>query len=222
MRPADEVGGDYYDVLPTPDGGAWIAIGDVAGHGLNAGIVMMMVQTAVAALVRERPDAKPSQHLTALNDVIYENVRNRLGSERHVTLSLMRYQPDGSVQVAGAHLDLTVWRKATGKCELLATKGTWISLTENIAPSTSDDLHKLEPDDVLVLCTDGITEAMDDAGEQFGFERVIREVEARPRAPVGEICDAIMSSARGFCRVQLDDMTLLVIRYRDVAKEAAA
>src|SRR5499427_5838204 len=54
MRRATEVGGDYYDVLPTEDG-CWLGIGDVAGHGLPAGIIMLTIQSAIAALTQDRP-----------------------------------------------------------------------------------------------------------------------------------------------------------------------
>src|SRR5690606_12868213 len=58
MVPATEVGGDYFDVLPCP-GGCWIGIGDVAGHGLSAGLVMLMIQSIVAATVHVRPELGP-------------------------------------------------------------------------------------------------------------------------------------------------------------------
>src|SRR5207247_1046155 len=92
MIPADEVGGDYYDVLPIAEGtqGAWIGIGDVAGHGLTAGLVMMMIQSVVAALVKQAPDRAPSQHLGVLNAILYDNIRERLEQSEHVTLSLLR------------------------------------------------------------------------------------------------------------------------------------
>src|SRR3954471_1354518 len=74
MIPATQVGGDYYDVLPV-DGGCWLAIGDVAGHGLTAGLVMLMIQSIVSALTRQRPDATPAELLSILNEVLFENVR---------------------------------------------------------------------------------------------------------------------------------------------------
>ena len=77
MLPATEVGGDYYDVLPTAHG-CWIGIGDVAGHGLRPGLVMMMLQSIVSALVRNDPEAKPRDLLRVVNAVLYENVRERL------------------------------------------------------------------------------------------------------------------------------------------------
>src|SRR6185436_18733813 len=70
MKPADEVGGDYYDVQPAANG-CWIGIGDVAGHGLTAGLVMMMTQSAIAALVRTRPSAGPGELIATLNRVIF-------------------------------------------------------------------------------------------------------------------------------------------------------
>ncbi len=72
MVPADDVGGDYYDVLPFK-GGAWIGIGDVSGHGLNAGLIMLMVQSATASIALSRPRATPREVLLLLNDVLCEN-----------------------------------------------------------------------------------------------------------------------------------------------------
>src|SRR5205814_931340 len=113
MLPAAEVGGDYYDVLPTDDG-CWIGIGDVAGHGLNAGLVMMMVQSVVTALVQSNPKADPTDHVVRLNEVLFENIRHRLGRDEHVTLSLLRYSEDGSLRWAGAHENLLVVHKDGG------------------------------------------------------------------------------------------------------------
>ena len=90
MHPTAEVGGDYYEVLPVP-GGCWIAIGDVAGHGLKAGLVMLQTQSAVEALVSGHPDGSPNKILRSVNRVLFENVRKRLGSDEYVTMSLLRY-----------------------------------------------------------------------------------------------------------------------------------
>lgn len=102
MIPAVNVGGDYYDVLPF-EGGCWIGIGDVAGHGLGAGLIMLMIQSMVAALVNQRPYLLASEVVGALNSVLYENVRSRLGRDEHTTFCLIRYRKDGSILYAGAH-----------------------------------------------------------------------------------------------------------------------
>ena len=85
MRPAEEVGGDYYDVVPCDGGGAWLGIGDVSGHGLNAGLVMLMVQSAAQALIRAVPDIEPADLFRKLNQVLHDNVRMRLERDDHVT-----------------------------------------------------------------------------------------------------------------------------------------
>jgi DNA-binding LacI/PurR family transcriptional regulator len=102
MIAATEVGGDYYDVLPF-DGGCWLAIGDVAGHGLRTGLIMLMIQSAVAGLCARSPGASPSELLTVINEVLYENVRERLQRDEHATLALIRYTSDGQLTIAGGH-----------------------------------------------------------------------------------------------------------------------
>src|SRR4029079_8019009 len=73
MVPASEVGGDCYDVLPFP-GGAWLSIGDVAGHGPGPGVVMMMLQSSVAAVLRSDPEMAPAAALEIINSVLFENL----------------------------------------------------------------------------------------------------------------------------------------------------
>jgi hypothetical protein len=125
MLPAEDVGGDYYDVLPTP-GGCWIAVGDVSGHGLKAGLVTLMLQSAMATLSRARPNASPSEVLPFINEMLYENIRERQSDDHHVTLSLLRYDANGQFEIAGAHEDLIVFQAATRKCVVLPTSGTWL------------------------------------------------------------------------------------------------
>src|SRR5207248_636568 len=129
------VGGDYYDVLPTADG-AWIAIGDVAGHGLPAGIIMLTVQSAVAALTDAKPQAGPRDILTVLNRVIYANIQHRLMIRDYVTLSLIRFFRDGRLVVAGAHEDIIIYRAAQRQCDILPTPGTWIGVINDIESFT--------------------------------------------------------------------------------------
>jgi HAMP domain-containing protein len=80
----DAVGGDYFDVLPS-HGGCWVGIGDVCGHGLNAGLVMMMLQSALGALVAYVEAPRPAAVLRAVNALLVENIRNRLESDEHPT-----------------------------------------------------------------------------------------------------------------------------------------
>jgi sigma-B regulation protein RsbU (phosphoserine phosphatase) len=212
MVTTTEVGGDYFDVLPTADGG-WMAIGDVAGHGLAAGMLMMMAQAAVAALVQRRPDATPGEILAALNTVVHENVRQRLGRDDYLTLTLLRYYRDGRVVFAGAHEDLLVCRASTGRCEAVATAGVWMGMMREAAGKLPQSELGLRRGDLLVLRTDGITETRDGADRQFGPERLVAVVEEARHCPTAEIVDRVFAATRAWRADPEDDQTLLVMRY---------
>jgi serine phosphatase RsbU (regulator of sigma subunit) len=212
MVPATEVGGDYYDVVPVWDG-CWIGIGDVTGHGLNAGLIMLMVQSALAALVRQQPDAAPRELVRLLNQVVYDNVRKRLGERDHVTFSLLRYHADGRVVFAGAHEELVICRAADGRCERIDTPGTWLGGMANVDRFTVDSRVQLDDGDLLLLHTDGITESMDQAGEQFGVERLCRVLERNRHLPTDRIRDAMFEAVSAWTGQQVDDRTVVLARY---------
>jgi serine phosphatase RsbU (regulator of sigma subunit) len=213
MLPATEVGGDYYDVLPTQHG-CWIGIGDVAGHGLRSGLVMMMLQSVVSALVRSNPESAPRDVLRVVNAVLYENVRERLAQDEHATLSLIRYRDGGELEFAGAHEDMLVLRAETGKVEVVPTLGTWVGATRDIEAATQDTVCQLRDGDLLLLYTDGVIEARNGAGQQFGPERLMHELGRSQQEPVQAIRDRLCSAVTDFIVEQRDDIALLVARYR--------
>jgi sigma-B regulation protein RsbU (phosphoserine phosphatase) len=212
MMTATEVGGDYYDIVALEDG-CWIAVGDVSGHGLTAGLVMMMVQTGVATLVRAVPDAAPKSVIKALNTVLYENVHDRLEAERHMTLSLLRYRRGGDIVVAGAHMDAIVWRAATKTTELLGTPGTFLAITEDIDQINQESSWQLAADDLMILLTDGVTEAEDASGTAFDYRGVTEVVEAHATEPVEKIRDAVFRALLQHSPTLADDATIMVLRY---------
>lgn len=213
MLPATEVGGDYYDVLPT-DGGCWIGIGDVAGHGLGSGLVMMMLQSVVSALVRQHPQAAPRDLLRIVNAVLYDNVRVRLQQDEHATLSLIRYSADGELRFAGAHEDMIVRRAATGRIETVPTLGTWVGATRDIDEVTQDSRLFLQDGDVLLLYTDGVIEAQNAEGERFGIDRLSQLLERHGHEPPLAVRSVLASAVQAFTAEQRDDIALLVARYR--------
>jgi urease gamma subunit len=215
MRPATEVGGDYYDIVPASDG-CWIGIGDVAGHGLTSGLVMLMAQSAIYALVNSVGTLSPREILCDANRLLYENIRHRLGQDQFVTLSLLRYFRDGRVSFAGAHEDMIVYRADSGKCEVIETEGAWLGVKADIAEQTRDRTLQLRDRDVIVLYTDGITEAMDKGGKQLGLPRLVEIVERNGELPVGELLDSIIREVDAWMDIQSDDVTALVVRYQAV------
>jgi DNA-binding LacI/PurR family transcriptional regulator/serine phosphatase RsbU (regulator of sigma subunit) len=214
MHAATEVGGDYYDVVPVDDG-CWLGIGDVAGHGLGTGLVMLMMQSGIGALARKMPDAAPRDLVLALNTMLVENVRTRLGQHEHATLTLMRYRRDGSLTFAGAHEDLLIRRVANGRCERVETPGPWVGAKRDIAAGTVDSTARLQPGDLLVLHTDGLTEAVaaDGSGARFGIDRLVALIEEHGASPPAAVRDAILAAVAAFSAQRDDDVTLLVARY---------
>ncbi len=214
MRTATEVGGDYYDVIPTADG-AWIGIGDVAGHGLRAGLVMLMVQSAVASLTRERPAASPRELVGTLNRVIYDNVRERLGQDEHVTFSLLRYYRGGLLRFAGAHEPFLLVRAATGECEEIETPGTWVGVIPEIADALVDTEIRLEVGDLILLYSDGLVEARSASGEFFGLGRVRERIVAGRDGSLQDLADGLVGAAESFRDQIEDDISFVLFRVGD-------
>ncbi|HKQ70948.1 MAG TPA: SpoIIE family protein phosphatase [Polyangiaceae bacterium] len=212
MLPADEVGGDYYDVIALEDG-CFIGIGDVAGHGLRAGLIMLMVQSATAALTRLEHQTSPSALLAVLNEVLVDNVRARLRQDEHVTMSLVRYYAGGRIVYAGAHEEILVCRAETGRCETLRTPGPWMGVRAGAEDVLVDTDLALVQGDVLLLYTDGMIEERNEAREQFGIERLEAALVKHRTEPVTTIRDALMAEVVRFTHVAADDKSVVVIRY---------
>jgi phosphoserine phosphatase RsbU/P len=211
MLPATEVGGDCYDVLPFA-GGAWLSIGDVAGHGLGPGVVMMMLQTSVAAVLRTSPELSPDVALDIVNQVMFDNVRTRLSQNEHATLMLLRYESSGRLVFAGGHEEPIIFRARTGRAEILPAPGLWVGIRANVAGQMPLSEYRLEPDDVLLLYTDGAVEAMNVERKQYGVERLARELERVHAAPVDQIKEHLMRSVQRWMDKQRDDISLVVAR----------
>lgn len=212
MLPASTVGGDYYDILETDDG-LVIGIGDVSGHGLSAGLVMLMTQSVVQTLVRSAPRATPREMVLHLNRVLYENVRGRLGQREHVTFSLLKLHRDGRVSHAGAHEELYVLRSATRVVEAIPTRGVWLGAVPDVSETTVQAELRLLPGDVLLLHTDGITEARDAAQQEYGPDRLTTHLAASTADGAAALVQELVDAVEGFSRERTDDRSLVVVRY---------
>jgi len=212
MQPATEVGGDYYDVVPVSDG-CWIGIGDVAGHGLPTGLIMVMCQSVLGGLVRNQPDASPESLLVVANRLLYDNIRLRMHKDEYVTLALIRYRTSGELCVAGAHEAMLIWRAKQARVERVETRGMWAGIVEDISPMTESISVKLEPGDLFVLYTDGVTEARNAEGIMYGEERLAESVAEFHAGPASLVRERILKSVSDWMDHQDDDITLLVARY---------
>jgi serine phosphatase RsbU (regulator of sigma subunit) len=211
MEPAAEVGGDYYDVISN-NGGVTFGIGDVTGHGLESGVIAIMVQTAVRTLLASG-HYESQKFFEVLNQVIYDNV-HRMNCDRNLTLSLLHYQ-DKMVTFSGQHEEVLVVR-GDGVLERHDTLnlGFPLGLEQNISSLISEAKVPLGLGDVMVVYTDGITEAVNCAGVTYGIERLSAIVKASYEQPAEGIREAVLSSLREYVGEQhlLDDISLLVIK----------
>ncbi|WP_414577851.1 CHASE2 domain-containing protein [Anabaena sp. CCY 9402-a] len=211
MEAADEVGGDYYDVLYT-DGIVTLGIGDVTGHGLESGLLMLMTQTAVR-LLREIPEYDSVRFMDTLNRTIYKNVQ-RMNSEKNLTLVILNYT-QGQISISGQHEETIIVRKG-GEIELIDTMdlGFPIGLDDDIADFISNITLELQPGDGVVLYTDGITEAKDMNKNQYGLEPLCEIISQNWHKSAPEIKDAVILDVRRHIGKQkvFDDITLLVFK----------
>ena len=213
MRPAEAVGGDYYELLPT-ETGFWIAAGDVSGHGLTAGLVMLMLQSALGALAIYTPNARPAEILKATNRILVENIRRRLGGDDHVTLVLMHVMRDGSFIFAGGHEPILILRAASGKCEVVDAFGPWMGIHDDIEKHLHEGTGKFEPGDLLVFHSDGVAEAGASRRDPYGLDRLCAAIERLRDQPAQAICRDILREARAWAPgPQEDDMSMVVVRY---------
>ena len=212
MLPAAEVGGDFYDTIHFgPDG--IISIGDVTDHGLHSGLIMMMVHTALRTLARvERDDIQRIYRV--INRVLYD-FRVKTADHRIMSLLILKYMGAGQFVMTGQHESLLILR-ADGSVEDVQSLeyGMYAGLDANVAPYLKLFSFRLGVDDVLVLYTDGITEAVNTREEQFGVQGIIDAALPAIGSSARAIQDAVMDACRrhiGEAR-RYDDLSLLVVK----------
>ncbi|XXA93530.1 SpoIIE family protein phosphatase [Rhizobium sp. YTUHZ044] len=213
MRPAEEVGGDYYDVLKNGKR-LKIGIGDVTGHGLESGVLMLMVQSVARAL-QEAGNSDAVKFLANLNSALFKNiVRTRI--DKHLTLAFLDY--DGKEMIlSGQHEEVVIVR-ANGEIQRIDTMdlGIPIGLEADISTFIKTREIAFEKGDLILLHTDGVTEAANDAGELFGIERLCREALRLKGQSAEKVVSEIVAALMLFIGSQkiYDDITLLAVRHR--------
>ncbi|QTA91102.1 SpoIIE family protein phosphatase [Desulfonema magnum] len=212
MIPADEVGGDFYDVLNGHGEHLWLGIGDVSGHGVTPGLIMMMAQTANTVIARNF-EQSPREVVIGINDLLYQNVHERLGSDHFMTFTALKYTGQGRFNHAGAHLPMIVYRQGIGKCENIQTKGTFLNFVADISEITEDSVFELGIGDTLVMYTDGLTEAKNRDGRLLGLEGLTEIVTAHISKDTEDFRNAVMNDVLAWCgHDREDDFTLVAVR----------
>ncbi len=207
MQTADLVGGDYYDVIHA-GGNEWFVIGDVSGHGVTAGLIMMMTQTAIHTILNSMDTKNPAELLKKVNLVITSNIK-KMKLSKYMTLTLFLKEHDGTIYYSGMHQDLLLYVSKSKKVEIIETKGSWLGYF---------DLHneyevgsiKMESGDTLLLFTDGITEAMNASEEMYDTERLVALLNESGEESTEEIKNRVLNSLKDFKTD--DDVTFMVCK----------
>jgi sigma-B regulation protein RsbU (phosphoserine phosphatase) len=200
-----EIGGDYYDYFPTPDGRTAIAIGDVSGHGLPTGLLVAMAKAALATLIETGLEG--SAIFTRLNDLIHRSTDSR----NYMTLALFvldSASKSAELTNAGQLAPYRVSR--TGVTSLpLPSFPLGISDKSNFATQA----WQLASGDKVVFLTDGLVECTNPSGEPFGFERLEAILAREAVSDAGSIRDAILRETEAHTggAPPEDDRTLVIV-----------
>ncbi len=213
MRPTDEVGGDYYDILRVGDA-LFICIGDVAGHGLPSGVIMLMAQTAMLTLSKTG-ERNMENMLSILNKVMYNNIQ-RIREDKNMTMAILQYK-NREVSMVGQHESVLLCRK-DGIVQSVDTMdlGLPIGLQEDIDGFIMTSHLRLEPGDVMILYTDGITESVNLQNELFGLDGLVASLKRCYQLTAEEIKEHIL--AEMFAHIGeahiYDDIAMLVLKQK--------
>lgn len=205
--PASEVGGDYFDYIAMDDGRLAVTLGDVSGKGMPAALLMANVQATLRAQTVPGSDANTC--LGQSNRLLCQSTRR--GSFVTLFLGLLDYRRHVMTFANAGHNRPYVVR-ADGEVDTLTLGGLVLGFMPNHAYQQEE--RSFAVGETLVIFSDGVTEAFDPAGEQFGEERLIDLIRDLRGKPSRVITDTIVDRVRAFAgaRDQSDDITLLVVR----------
>ena len=210
-RPALRVGGDYYDFLRLREGKLGIAVGDVSGKGIGAALVMAGLQGSLRAQLLHG-NGELTQLMGSINELMYEASE----SDRYVTLFYAEYDPRRHClsYVNAGHNAPMLFRKFESRWDVqrLEAGGMVVGLLPDIP--FKQGMLELKIGDLLVAFTDGISEAMNAAEEQFGERRLMEAIESNDGLSTAEIAQRVLCAVDEFVGnvTQQDDMTLVVMR----------
>jgi len=218
MKPAEEVGGDYYDIYSFGNY-SWIMVGDVTGHGLSSGLVMLMAQSIISSILHTKKDITPGELNFLANKLLYQNLQ-RLKEDRSMTIvSICRKGDDTGYVFSGTHDNIYIYRAENGEVETINVGHIPAGL------GFVDDLDRrefteggfrLHNHDLLFLGTDGVTEAAREGDYRAGLfdeKRLIEFIKTNAKEPLDTIKSKLVSELDIYTKgVYHDDVTFVLAR----------
>lgn len=209
-RPALQVGGDFYDFVMMPDRPLMLLLGDVAGKGVSAAMIMGLIHTATRSAARFMPEATPATVLSRTNNDLYDDLTLL---DAFATTFVAQYLAEQrQICYANAGHAPVIYRPPGGSSRLLEADGVPVGV---LPTSLSEDqILEFPTGALLVVTTDGFSEVRDPNGKMFGYERLLELVDTFANQPAQviayELYNAIDSFANG--KPREDDETLLIIK----------
>ncbi|MBN1542253.1 SpoIIE family protein phosphatase [candidate division KSB1 bacterium] len=218
---AKEVGGDYFDFVEVDKDSLGIVVGDVSGKGVPGSLVMTMIRTALRTEARGVKDA--AEVLARVNDFIVNDMKKGMFVTLfYVIIDSRRRRLN---YASAGHNPMILFRPSTNKTYYLNPRGfpIGISLPDNnlFRNSIESDTLSLAEDDILIVYTDGITEAMNGRRNLFGEERFLQAVRSLGRKPAAEFVENLQQEILSFTEgnPQNDDITLVCIKEKTTAEK---
>jgi serine phosphatase RsbU (regulator of sigma subunit) len=219
LHPAKETSGDFYDVICLPRGRLGILVADVADKGMGAALYMALSRTLVRTYAREYPE-RPESVLGAAN--------RRILSDAHADLFVSAFYGvlDAATATltyasAGHNPPFLLRAQDSDTVQTLRKTGMVLGVVEDAA--WKQETVQLAPGDLLLLYTDGVTEAQDAEGSFFGPQRLLETARSNSGRPAGAVQDAVLAEVRRFVggAPQFDDITVMVVVRDDKAPKAS-
>jgi serine phosphatase RsbU (regulator of sigma subunit)/putative methionine-R-sulfoxide reductase with GAF domain len=207
-RAARQVGGDFYDFFLLPDGAWGMVVADVADKGVPAALFMALTRTLIRVAAMSR--TSPAETLTRVNELVIADSH----ADMFVTVFYLVLDPETGVlrYATGGHNPPLCIQAGDGAAEMLSGRGLAVGVLDGV---TYDEFSRdVEPGDVVVLYTDGVTEALDSHEEEFGVDRLVREAQGYREHTAADIVSHIVSAVDAFAsgESQFDDLTLVVLK----------
>jgi serine phosphatase RsbU (regulator of sigma subunit)/pSer/pThr/pTyr-binding forkhead associated (FHA) protein len=208
---AKEVGGDYYGYIPLPDGKIVVAVGDVAGKGVPASLVMAKLASDIRFSMLS--ESNPALAMAKLNDLLYELVNQM---DRFVTLVAVILDPATHTvtMMSGGHSSPLLHRTSSGEILTAMPKdigGPPLGMIEGLPFDTCQ--ARLEPGDCLLMFTDGVDESMNVRGERFELEGIHKVIKGSGKAGPKELVEKLVQAVKAHARDRdpHDDITVVAL-----------
>ncbi|GAB4312199.1 MAG: hypothetical protein Kow0059_02560 [Candidatus Sumerlaeia bacterium] len=215
-RPALEVGGDYFDIFLLDERLLGVVIADVSGKGIPGALVMAAVRSNLRA--ESRRLRRPREVLRKVNtDMLADTKESVFITMTYAVIDLDRMT---LCFARAGHEPLISSHDGTDQLAFHTPAGVAVGMTDDAIFSSTQEMEiPLQPNQLVILYTDGLTEAMDAGGREYGLDRFTTVIKSNAHLPPKQLCDRVLDDIRRFCgeAPQYDDMTMIALRARPEA-----